>query len=153
VRNWNAAVGPDDIVFHHGDVGLGREAEILEIASTLNGEKHLISGNHDACWPGHRDAHRHQKAWLEVFASAQAFARRRIDGQQVLLAHLPYSGDSSETERYAQYRLRDEGLWLLCGHVHSAWKMSGRQVNVGVDVRGLAPVPAEILAAEIRSRT
>lgn len=150
IANWNATVGPGDIVWHHGDVGLGREEEILELAAQLNGEKHLIAGNHDACWPGHRDAHRHQRRWLEVFASVQAFTRFRAGGQQVLASHFPYEGDHTPEDRCVQYRLRDEGLPLLCGHVHWEWKVSGRQVNVGLDVWDLKPVSADVLAGLIR---
>jgi calcineurin-like phosphoesterase family protein len=148
----NALVAPGDIVWCHGDAGLGREEEILELAAQINGEKHLIAGNHDACWPGHRDSRKHQRRWLEAFASVQAFARKRVDGQQVLMSHFPYAGagDHTETERYTQYRLIDEGLPLLCGHVHAEWKTSGRQINVGVDVWDLKPVAEEELAAMIR---
>lgn len=41
VSNWNSTVGPDDIVYHLGDVG---EASYI---SKLNGIKYLIKGNHD----------------------------------------------------------------------------------------------------------
>lgn len=150
IANWNTVVGPADIVWHHGDVGLGREEEILETAAQLNGEKHLIAGNHDGCWPGHRDAHKHQKRWLEVFASVQAFTRFRVDGQQVLGSHFPYDGDHTAEDRGTQFRLRDEGLPLLCGHVHAEWRTSGRQINVGLDVWELRPVPMETLAMMVR---
>jgi calcineurin-like phosphoesterase family protein len=152
IANWNMVVGPDDIVWHHGDVGVGREEEVLEMAAQLNGEQHLIAGNHDRCWPGHRNAHKHQRRWLEVFASVQPFARVSVDGQQVLASHLPYrgQGDSTDEERYSQYRFTDEGLPLLCGHVHREWKVSGRQINVGLDVWELRPVPMETLAIMIR---
>lgn len=152
IANWNETVGLDDIVWHHGDVGLGPEDKFLEMAAQLNGEKHLIAGNHDRPWPGHRNAHKHQRRWLEVFASVQPFARFSVDGQQVLATHLPYrgQGDSTGEERYSQFRLTDEGLPLLCGHVHREWKISGRQINVGLDAWDLRPVSAEVLAAEIR---
>lgn len=45
IARWNAAVQPDDTVYHLGDFGAdGREKEIL---SRLNGTKYLIKGNHD----------------------------------------------------------------------------------------------------------
>jgi calcineurin-like phosphoesterase family protein len=152
IANWNETVGPDDIVWHHGDVGLGPEEKILEMAAQLNGEKHLIAGNHDRPWAGHRNAHKYQRRWLEVFASVQPFAHFSVDGQQVLATHLPYrgQGDSTDEERYSQYRLTDEGLPLLCGHVHREWKISGRQINVGLDAWDLRPVSMEDLAVMIR---
>jgi calcineurin-like phosphoesterase family protein len=70
-------------------------------------------------------------------------ARRRIGRDHVLMCHLPYEGDHVGDERYARFRLRDEGLWLLHGHVHDAWKVRGCQINVGVDVWGWRPVNLE----------
>lgn len=47
IANWNAAVGPEDTVFHLGDFSfLGLEATSA-IISRLNGYKILILGNHD----------------------------------------------------------------------------------------------------------
>lgn len=83
IANWNAVVKPSDLVWHLGDAGLGSEARVLELAGRLNGVKHLIAGNHDRCWPGHRDARKRQRAWLEAFESVQAFAKtphRRAHG-------------------------------------------------------------------------
>ena len=43
---------------------------------------------------------------------------------------------------------RNDGIWTLCGHVHGAWKVRGRNINVGVDVRGFAPMSSnEVLNA------
>lgn len=142
VKRWNAVVKPSDQVWHLGDVTLRSFAAVADVLSELNGTLHLITGNHDAVWPGHREAHKVQALWLTRFASIQPFARRRIDGQEVLLSHFPYagSGDHTDEERYRQYRLPDLGLLLLHGHVHAAWKRCGRMLNVGVDVWGLAPV-------------
>lgn len=45
VENWNNTVGPNDKVYHLGDVVLNRRA--LDIVARLNGDKVLIKGNHD----------------------------------------------------------------------------------------------------------
>lgn len=148
IENWNKAVRADDHVWHLGDVGMGSEDQILATVGKLNGHKHLIAGNHDKPWPGHRDAHMHQRWWLREFESVQAFARRRLPGNQnFMLSHMPYAGDHVDQERYGQYRLRDEGLWLAHGHVHDTWAVRGRQVNVGVDVRDWAPMHLDELVA------
>ena len=45
IRRWNAAVRPEDTVWHLGDFGAdGTEAAIL---AKLNGTKLLVKGNHD----------------------------------------------------------------------------------------------------------
>lgn len=159
VANWNAAVRPEDVVWHLGDVGMGELARFAERLDKLHGEIHLVAGNHDACSPIHRQAHKHQQEWLKHrFASIQAYARRRIRGVNVLLSHFPYrgGGDHTAAERYSQYRLVDEGLWLLHGHTHTAEKHCGRQIHVGVDAWNLAPVSintiADLIAQEPATR-
>lgn len=153
VDNWNAVVKPDDMVWHLGDVGLGRELGAINAATHLNGVKHLIAGNHDRCWPGHRDSRKRQRAWLGAFESVQAFAKTRIDGRMVLLSHLPYegAGDHTAEERYPQFRLPDHGEWLIHGHTHSHLRVDGpRSVHVGLDAWGLRPVSEGEIAALIR---
>lgn len=152
IRRWNATVAPGDQVVHLGDVALCSPSVFWPLVDRLQGEIHLITGNHDKPWPGNRDAHRRQREWMGHFASVQAYARRSLYGRYVLLSHLPYSGDSTEAERYEEYRLPDCGTPLLCGHVHSAWQVHRTvngtlQVNVGLDVWDLAPVSVDTVAA------
>ena len=153
IANWNRAIRPDDLVWHLGDVGLGNEARILEQAARLNGRKQLITGNHDSCWPGNRGARSRQRRWLEVFESVQAFARIRINSRPVLLSHFPYlgGGDHTDEERGTQYRLPDEGLWLLHGHTHQPDQIDGlRSLHVGLDAWGMHPVSEAAALARIR---
>ena len=151
IYRWNHLVRPDDLVWHLGDAGLGNETRVLEQAARLNGRKHLITGNHDPCWPGHRSARSHQRKWLEVFESVQAFAKTRIDGTTVLLSHMPYlgAGDHTPEERHTQFRLHDEGGWLVHGHTHQSGRNDGRRsVHAGLDAWDLRPAgEGEILDA------
>lgn len=159
IRRWNQAVGAADTVWVLGDWALAEKARGFEIVAELHGTKHLVAGNHDACWPVRIGAQRHFRHFLEAgFASVQAFARVKLPaavknapGRKVLLSHFPYAGDSQGGDRYAQFRLRDEGARLLHGHVHNAFLVSGRGINVGVDMHGFAPVGALALARMIDS--
>lgn len=45
VERWNAKVGPNDTVYHLGDVVINKK--YLPIVSRLNGTKRLVHGNHD----------------------------------------------------------------------------------------------------------
>ena len=45
-----------------------------------------------------------------------------------------------DSPRYNQFRLRDEGAWLIHGHVHGLYTVRDRGVNVGVDVWDYSPV-------------
>ena len=149
VEQWNATVRPGDQVWHLGDVGMGRLLRFADRLRQLNGEIHLVTGNHDEPWPGLRQSHKHQRAWLEHFASIQAYARRKVAGQNVLLCHFPYTGDHTDEDRATQYRLPDEGLFLIHGHVHDLWRLNGRQFNVGVDVNDMRPVHLDTIAAVV----
>lgn len=147
VRRWCERVMPEDVVWVLGDVAMGRITESLAKVAGLPGEKHLVAGNHDRCWEGHRD---HQK-WLEPYRDAgfvEIVSRADVDlGEGVVLpaCHFPYRGDSLDEERYERHRPVDDGRWLLHGHVHERWQVEDRQVNVGVDVWDYAPVAADTL--------
>lgn len=143
VKNWNARVKPDDVIYHLGDVALGKIADSLAIIRRLNGHKHLIPGNHDRCWPYHQkvrptDVRIYQDVGFTIHAP-QLYVYR------VLLCHLPATGDSREEERYAEHRpLTRGGFPIVHGHVHDRWKVNNEldvpQVNVGVDVWDFRPV-------------
>ncbi|WP_062979877.1 metallophosphoesterase [Nocardia flavorosea] len=145
-RRWDAVVRPDDQVWVLGDV-IGRrgheEAGLAWIAARP-GVKHLIAGNHDDVHPLHSGAYKALPQWLTVFATVQQSAVRKFAGQRVLLSHFPYAGeggDHTEVIRYPEWRFPDVGRWLLHGHTHSSVKQRGRELHVGVDAHGLAPVP------------
>lgn len=141
--NWDAMVGRDDHVWVLGDVSAGgteATAYALNWIASRPGVKHLIPGNHDPVHPMHRDSHRWMSAYRQVFASVQPFARRRIGGRSVLLSHFPYQADHTAVTRFDQYRLRDCGELLMHGHVHSADRLRGREIHVGLDAWELKPV-------------
>lgn len=150
IERWIDTVGPDDEVWVLGDLAASSPTHALAILAELPGRKHLISGNHDKTHPMFRDAHKHLRAYMEVFDSVASAARRRINGREVLLSHFPYRRDRGEA-RHLQWRLRDEGLWLLHGHTHGAETLSPliREVHVGVDAWQMTPVSLETVGVLI----
>lgn len=150
IDRWSRRVGKNDQVWVLGDLTVSSPAKALDIIRGLPGTKHLIAGNHDGCHPMHRDSHKRVKPYLDAFASVQSAARRRILGKEVLLSHFPYSKDRHEA-RYLQWRLRDEGAWLLHGHTHGQERIDGREIHVGVDAWDFAPVPIHVIEDLIRS--
>ena len=133
IEDINRVTQDDDILWILGDIGIRTDEETLDKVGRLRGRKMLISGNHDSTHPMHKNAWKSQAKALRVFEYVTPFQRLRLGGEDVLLSHLPYLGDHSDEDRYEQYRLKDRGLPLLCGHVHGAWERSGSQWNVGVD--------------------
>lgn len=149
VANWNAVVDPHDSVHVLGDVAMGRREESMPLIGRLSGHKILYPGNHDRCWYGHgQRALRLEQEYLDAGFDEirQGSHAMTVGNREVLLCHLPYQGDSGETERYAKFRPVDEGMWLLHGHVHEKWRQQGRMVNVGVDVWDFRPVPEKVIA-------
>lgn len=151
VDRWNSVVDPKDTVYLVGDVALTPKA--LGPVSQLNGWKVLVAGNHDSCWEKHKRWRRAVPLYKEAgFASVVTSGRldmhRLPGGITVRVSHLPYDGDSHHEDRYVQQRPVDDGLPLICGHVHGVWRVQGHQINVGVDVRDFTPVSAGQLADE-----
>jgi calcineurin-like phosphoesterase family protein len=153
-RRWRERVMPDDVIWVLGDLAMGRIAESLALVAGLPGEKHLVAGNHDRCWPGNgRKAERWRSRYEEV-GFVEIVTRAEIDlGEGLVLpaCHFPYRGDSHDEDRFDEWRPRDDGRWLLHGHVHEKWQVDGRQVNVGVDVWGFAPVEAATIRSLVTS--
>jgi calcineurin-like phosphoesterase family protein len=161
---WDALVKSDDQVWVLGDIsggGKGSQLNALEWIARRPGEKHLVPGNHDGIHPSSRDSHKWFPEYLQVFSSVQPFARRKIAGRSVLLSHFPYEGEGERGggDRFTQYRLRDEGLPVLHGHIHSTvktsrvaerggedWMAGTLQLHVGLDAWNLAPVHLDELA-------
>jgi calcineurin-like phosphoesterase family protein len=163
-QHWDNTVKKDDVVWVHGDLALTNAKagvnHVLDWVTNRHGRKQLIFGNHDPGHPMHRDSYKWQKEYLRhAFESAQLAARRKVtlkDGstRSVLLSHMPYQGDRTESDRDVQWRLRDEGLWLWHGHLHSEFTLHApgtKQLDVGVDAWGLKPVAEETLIGLISS--
>ena len=119
VGRWNAAVGPDDEVWHLGDVAR-RPADVGALLAMLHGRKHLIRGNNDP--PATLAA----AGW----ASVGEYRELEIDGRRLVLCHYPFRSWNGQ----------GRGTIDLHGHSHGRLKPLPRQFDVGVDARGFAPV-------------
>lgn len=149
--NWSSVVTKRDTVWVLGDLTLASPTAALEIIKNLPGTKHFISGNHDGCHPMHKDYAKVTKHFLEAFESVAPYARRKLDGREVLLSHFPYEADRGEA-RYMQWRLPDLGANLLHGHTHSPeYRTSDHELQVGVDAHGLTPVPMATIIEMLRN--
>ena len=118
VTGWNAVVGPEDEIWHLGDVAR-RSADVPELLARLNGTKHLVRGNNDA--PATGDA----TGW----ASVQDYAEITIDGIMLVLCHYPFRSWNGQHRRSIN----------LHGHSHGRLKPTPCQFDVGVDARGYRP--------------
>jgi calcineurin-like phosphoesterase family protein len=147
IDNWNDRVDDDDEVWHLGDFSneSGME-QALGYLRQLKGHKRLITGNHDKCWPGKIFGWKFQRAYLDAgFEVVLPWAQIRIGSVKVNLSHFPYMGDHLVNDRDVEWRLPVQAKPILHGHVHTKFRKSGNQINVGVDAWDFAPVSAATL--------
>lgn len=148
IERWNSVVGDNDLVMILGDMFFCGSTKAKDIMKRLKGVKHLVRGNHD--W-GVIKPHRAEE--FGFYRVTDDVETGWINGAPVVMSHFPYTGDHTTDVRYLDKRPKDQGLWLLHGHVHSLWKTNGRQINVGVDVWNWTPVNADEIARIIREAT
>lgn len=131
ITNWNSRVGPKDRVYHLGDVSFHKPDESRKIVSLLNGEIHLISGNHDGPL---------LRRCPDLFESVKQFSEIKTFGQRITLCH--YALKVWSRSHY--------GAWSLYGHSHGNLEDDPHalSMDVGVDPNGLAPVSFD----EVRER-
>ena len=135
IARWNAAVSPEDEVWHLGDVAFARPPErVGAILAQLAGTKHLVIGNNDG------PATLADPAW----ASVQHYAEMECEGTALVLCHYPFR----------TWNRMGRGVVNLHGHSHGRLKPIPRQFDVGVDVFDGHPVSlARILASRRRGGT
>lgn len=120
LHNWNLSVKENDIVYHLGDFALGNthtlgEEYILlhKLISNLNGEIHLVPGNHDT------DAK--LELYKKYFIVEQPLIK--LKKENVVLCHYPLA------KWYHDYR----GTLQFHGHCHGNFPAKINQIDVGVD--------------------
>lgn len=139
IEAFNNVLHKNDHLWILGDVFMGSITEGLKVVDRLKGIKHLVLGNHDAPHPSNRGSHNRIRRFQEVFETVSLHEEHRFADQKILLSHFPYSEDHGGREaRHTQWRLPDQGKWLLHGHIHQERFVGERQINVGLD---WSPVP------------
>lgn len=98
IANWNKKVGPDDEVYHIGDVSFGNVDLCRPILQRLNGTIYLIKGNHEKPALGCRE----RFAWIKDVYEVT------VEGQPIWLSHYAH--------RVWNKSHRD--VWHLYGHSH-----------------------------------
>ena len=127
--NWNDTVGPNDTVYHLGDVLFGHnKVEWLEANfAKLPGKKHLILGNHD-----------NVKFLAPYFKTIELWKELKDHG--VILSHAPLHPTTlAETHRWGL------GMLNVHGHIHSNSSPEGPYKCVSVEQINFTPLNIEDL--------
>lgn len=162
IDNWNDCVKPTDTVYVLGDMFWCGRKKAEPIVKSLLGKKILVKGNHDSG----------TKRWLDM--GFKDVCEREFfiydNNHWFNLSHYPYYPNlftrtevwfkesikeimgirvAHAMKRTLDKRLKDDGNWLLHGHVHNSWKTNKRQINVGVDVWGYKPVSIDAILSMV----
>lgn len=124
---WNECVKEDDVVYILGDFCFGGYSRWEKILKRLNGEIHLILGNHDSKKIARKLL---ENGYLKSISSMELI---EVDGQEVFLCHFPMS----------DWPNKERGSIMLHGHIHSLKNdidMSEQHYDVGVDHNEYYPI-------------
>jgi len=128
IKRWNETVGPEDTVFHLGDVSMTREG--LELVRQLNGKKYLIAGNYDKM--GQTAKYKVSKdVLLEYFDKVEEYfaIKIKLDDGSTEALHLVHEPERARPD-----------MFNIVGHIHGLWKVQRNMINVGVDTWHFTPI-------------
>lgn len=143
ISNWNRKVGADDHIYILGDLCYRSKASVESYLERLNGQKHLIIGNHDSSWLKGSNFER----LSAYFVSIDSLITVKKNKVNITLCHYPMLEWSGS--RYAANR----SSWLIHGYIHNYQNAiydyikenQPTALNCGVDVNNFEPVTFEEL--------
>lgn len=124
IANWNSVVGKDDIVYHLGDFG------DLATSHRLNGQIHLIIGNHELKNHGNRDIKYKFREFCRKYNFKDICFNKKIElnNQKFYLTHKP------------SHYLQHNEYFTLFGHLHRFALIKTFGLNVGQDMHFFKPI-------------
>jgi calcineurin-like phosphoesterase family protein len=132
IRRWNAVVAKGDTVYHLGDFSLAKDHKAIpRYLERLNGQVHLIYGNHDA----------KRLQFLKGFTDVKSYKEIKVGEQKIILCHYAFK----------VWNKSHYGSWNLHGHSHGSLPRDyqRKQLDVGVDCWAYAPISYEEVAKEM----
>lgn len=119
INDWNSNTNKQDYVYVIGDIGFGHKHVLSEQIMSLNGEKHLINGNHDK---RSNVKYSQYKDYLKGFDNFKIVYDK---GLNLLLVH-----DVETLGNFVNLKLLKGIDFILCGHVHGEWFLKRIEWNV-----------------------
>lgn len=136
ISRHNSKVKPADTVYHLGDFALVKDISLIKgYVQKLNGQIHLIRGNHDD----------KREKGLRGFADVKHYKEITIGEQKIILMH--YAMKVWNKSHY--------GSWQLHGHSHGSLPRdyTMKQLDVGVDCWNYAPISFEEVSEEMKKHS
>lgn len=120
IQEWNSTVKPEDVVYCVGDFAMSNAKNIKSVLGRLNGELHMITGNHDKVIKS-------DYSLQKYFKTIQTELDVSVAGQRYFIYHYPIF----------EWNGFYHGVIHIHGHVHG--KMNNvlhyNSVDVGIDAR------------------
>ena len=143
IENWNNVIEKDDIIYHLGDVMLNNSEKGLEYLKSLNGEIHIILGNH--CTPTRIELYKTLPNVVEVCEAKTI----KVGKQHYFLCHYPTFTANYDDKPYHNHMIN------LYGHTHQKenfFNDNPFMYHVGVDSHNCYPVSIEQISEDIHKK-
>lgn len=129
IERWNEKVAPDDDVYHLGDFALTSVAKTRDVLNRLNGNIHLIIGNHESSALQCAD----RFVWVKDYHELEVPDNDAYGGKRsIVLLH------------YAMrvWNASHHGSWHLYGHSHGTLPddVTSLSFDAGVDCHDYYPI-------------
>lgn len=144
IDKWNAKVKPEDTVYILGDL-CWKHTNVPELLKTLNGEKHLIRGNHDG----------YLKNYEHLFASVNDYLKIRIADSEPLFESGVYQHIVMSHYAFRVWDGSHRGTFSIWGHSHGTLSddPNSLSIDVGVDCHNFEPISYAELKDIMRRKT
>ena len=121
IENWNRLIQPGEVVFHLGDLVLGKKEELEGLVSLLNGRLFMMRGNHDR-----RSSTYYQRLGITM-----------VPGPY----HLPLPSGIKVVFLHRPILPLEPGVLNLHGHIHNSPspELGAGHINLSVEVRDYRP--------------
>lgn len=146
IENYNRVVKPDDDVYILGDLLLGGPDSLdkgLKLIGELNGNLHLVRGNHDT------DTRWFAYSTLQNVVEQQNAIYLKHEGYHFFMTHYPCFTANLEKESLKQCTIN------LYGHTHQMthfYQDIPFMYNVGVDSHDCAPVSIDQAILDMKAK-
>ena len=142
IQKWNEKVGPEDEVYHLGDMGLSSSGKLRKILDRLHGKIYLINGNHEKSAQACHTRFEWIKDYHELVVEDEEFER----GQQLIVLF-----------HYAmrEWNASHWGSYHLYGHSHGNLPddPNALSFDIGVDCHDFYPLSYEEVKAIMKTKS
>jgi calcineurin-like phosphoesterase family protein len=145
IANWNSIVGPEDEVYILGDLMLGNNEFGLECLRLLNGNIHIIIGNHD------NSIRIKEYCKLPNIREVTYSSMIKYHKYHFYLSHYPTLTSNLDADKPLTKRIIN-----LCGHTHTKDPYEnfhlGLIYNVGMDAHNCYPILLDKVIENIKNK-